>query len=672
MIPRTPHTLLPRCSRRLQSSVTICLALIFTCTAALLCAFAESARTAGARFYVANMAESAIDSLFSQYHPELWQVYRLFGYEFRDEAASREELEKFMKPYADDCGWYCITEPEAAVTETTFLTDSGGSWFEQEVVDYLRFGWITLDHTPESASELWKQVTEAQTMDAIIKDYGLQSRKAVAMEKAIGKIHSNVIRQHQLKSRARDEVRGGNNNSFQHTAQELESCVGELPHLIERFDSAADAFAKKMDQLDERNKERLEKLEPENRKAVEEQVAAYREYTDVNGVRRLEIDVLDDNNPNELQTIESVREFANETEAYIEEMEEEDDDEDQNEGAESSGGGGGGGVDADALWAEVADAWDEVVIPELDVEYGIGDEETEGLLEGLLTFTEKGFLNLVIPEGRTVSDGKISMKDLPSQNDVTERTGGEASPLTALAVDEYAGKMLPSFTDDSKRAPAYELEYTVIGGDSDADNLTGTVLELLAIREALNFIHIMRDSSLKTQAHTLALEISAATGVPELVFLLECLVIAAWAMLEALMDLRLMLSGKKTAIIKTKNDWMVSADDFIPILISTVLHAKLPEDYLKEPAVGVSYEAWLKLLLLTQSSEHRNYRIMDMIQTNIVRDDPDFRMKNCLYGMHAEVRCSSRHLFTKLGFTSESEFGLAPSFDLREEVVKAY
>ena len=170
MIPRTPHTLLPRCSRRLQSSVTIYLALIFTCTAALLCAFAESARTAGARFYVANMAESAIDSLFSQYHPELWQVYRLFGYEFRDEASSQEELEKFMKPYADDCGWYCITKPEAAVTETTFLTDSGGSWFEQEVVDYLRFGWITLDHTPESASELWKQVTEAQTMDAIIKD----------------------------------------------------------------------------------------------------------------------------------------------------------------------------------------------------------------------------------------------------------------------------------------------------------------------------------------------------------------------------------------------------------------------------------------------------------------------------------------------------------------------
>ena len=124
MIPRTPHTLLPRCSRRLQSSVTIYLALIFTCTAALLCAFAESARTAGARFYVTNMAESAIDSLFSQYHPELWQVYRLFGYEFGDEASSQEELEKFMKPYADDCGWYCITEPEAAVTETYFTSFS--------------------------------------------------------------------------------------------------------------------------------------------------------------------------------------------------------------------------------------------------------------------------------------------------------------------------------------------------------------------------------------------------------------------------------------------------------------------------------------------------------------------------------------------------------------------
>ena len=666
MIPQTPHL-----CHRTRNSVTIFLALIFTCTAALICALSESARTAGARFYVTNMAESAIDSLFSQYHPELWQVYRLFGYEFRDEEACAGELEHFMEPYAEDCSWYRISEPEAEVTETTFLTDSGGAWFEQEVIDYLRFGWITLDHTPESAAELWKQVTEAQTMDEIIKDYGLQSRKAVAMEKAIGRIEENVIRQEQLKKEARSEVRHGDNGSFQHTAQELESCVGSLPGLIEGFDSAADAFAKKMDQLDEKNRSRLEKLEPENRKAVEEQVAAYREYTDVNGARRTEIDALDDNNPNELQTIESVREFANEVEAYIEEMEEEDDGEDQTDGAESSGGGGGG-VDEGALWEEVAEAWDEVVIPELDVEYGIGDEETEGLLEGLLTFTEKGFLNLVIPEGRTVSDGKISMETLPSQNDVTERTESEPSPLAALAVDEYAAKMLPSFTDDSRREPAYELEYTVIGKDRDVDNLTGTVLELLAIREALNFMHIMRDSSLKSQAHVLALQISTATGVPELVFLLECLVIAAWALLEALMDVRLMLEGKKTAVVKSSNDWMVSSEDFIPILISTVLHAKLPESYLKEPAVGVTYEGWLKLLLLTQSAEHRNYRIMDMIQTNIVRDDPDFLMKNCLYGMHAEVRCSSTHLFTKLGFTRESEFGLSPAFDLREEVVKAY
>ena len=48
-----------------SGSVTVFLALVITCSSALICALTESARTAGARFYVRTMADSAIDSLFS-------------------------------------------------------------------------------------------------------------------------------------------------------------------------------------------------------------------------------------------------------------------------------------------------------------------------------------------------------------------------------------------------------------------------------------------------------------------------------------------------------------------------------------------------------------------------------------------------------------------------------
>ena len=79
-----------------SGSVTVFLALVITCSSALICALTESARTAGARFYVRTMADSAIDSLFSEYHPELWECYRLLAYAYRSDETCAQEMENFM------------------------------------------------------------------------------------------------------------------------------------------------------------------------------------------------------------------------------------------------------------------------------------------------------------------------------------------------------------------------------------------------------------------------------------------------------------------------------------------------------------------------------------------------------------------------------------------------
>ena len=88
-----------------SGSVTVFLALVITCSSALICALTESARTAGARFYVRTMADSAIDSLFSQYHPQLWECYRLLAYASRGAGTCAQEMQNFMNPYVEDYGW---------------------------------------------------------------------------------------------------------------------------------------------------------------------------------------------------------------------------------------------------------------------------------------------------------------------------------------------------------------------------------------------------------------------------------------------------------------------------------------------------------------------------------------------------------------------------------------
>lgn len=659
-----------------SGSVTVFLALALTCCCALTLALTESARTAGARFYVRSMADSAADSCFSEYNIGLWENYRLLGRQDRGENESRQDLENFMKPYVENCGWYAVSSPDVTVKETDFLTGDGGVWFEQEVKDYLRYGWINLNFTPDSAGALWKKVHEAQIMDSIITDYGLNSRSAAAMEKAVMRIQENLNEQERLKREGRSELLDGDNAAFQRTASELESCVGKLPSLIETYDQKADQFSAELTEIEEAHQEELGELEPENRKAVEEQTASAHEYADADGSRRLKIDALDDNNSYELTAIQSVREFASETEEYIEEAE--DDEEDD--------------IDEDALWEAVAESWDDVRIPVLNVPHGIAEEEKETLFESVLDLVKNDNLAIALPPDRVIPEGKIDLSNFPSRTEAPEppawkgggsallRASGEADDsdeilpsgaagdlVTAAAVIAYMGEYLPCFTDRADAPVTCQLEYALSGKDSEEQNLASAVNQILAVRIALNFMYILATPTLSEQAQTAAAAIASISGIPVLTSLIRCLVIAAWARAEALMDLRLLLEGKKSALYKSQDSWMTSLPDVLAIAASR----KLPENQLREAPGGISYETYLKFLLFTRTPAQRDFRTMDMIQSTLCREEPSFRMKDLIYGMHVEVTCESKHLFTALGIAS-SPGAPAGTFPIRVETVKAY
>lgn len=639
-----------------RGSVTVFLALVITCCSALICALTESARTAGAGFYARTMTNAAMDSLFSQYHLPLWNRYRLIAYEYSDEQNLTRNLENFMRPYVENCGWYALSAPLAKIDKKTFLTDEGGVWFEQEVNDYLSYGWLPLSLTPLSAEILKKNVQEANTMDEILKDYALQSRTAVSMEKALSEIQKNVKAQAELKREARALIRNGENRPFQEKAEKLEHLVLSLPSLIKNYDKKAEAFSTSLSTIRSKHAEKWSDLTEENKKAMEAQVETSHAYADKDGVRRREINALIDHNPAELEAISHVRAFADETEAHIEAAEDED-------GADE--------VDEDSLWASVANAWDLVPLPSCPNEPGIRDEKMENLLEGILNLLSNGYLHIVLPADREIPLNQIDTTTFPSSDPAVSKTDPETKLLRAIAVNEYAGEYLPSFTDRAEVPVSCQLEYVIGGKDSDKKNLTAATTEIFALREALNFIHIMKSPVLKKQVRETAGLIASVSAFPELSILLECLIMTAWASVESLMDLRLLLSGKTVPLSKSEDDWMISMSDALIFASS----CKLPSENLKSPKSGLSYEAYLKSLLLTKSGEIKNYRIMDMIQANLMWEDPSFRMKNCLYGLKTSVSCESGHLFTGLSAARQPGDGLpalSPAFPIQIESVKAY
>ena len=59
---------------RKSGQITVFLSLVMLCVCSLVCGLVESARTAGAGWYLKMAADSAMDSVFSGYHRAAWVI----------------------------------------------------------------------------------------------------------------------------------------------------------------------------------------------------------------------------------------------------------------------------------------------------------------------------------------------------------------------------------------------------------------------------------------------------------------------------------------------------------------------------------------------------------------------------------------------------------------------
>ena len=84
--------------KQFSASITVFLSLIFVLVAALVLTIAESARTISQKLYMQTALNSAMESLFSEFHRPLWENYRIYALEYRDDTLLQEELAEFIKP----------------------------------------------------------------------------------------------------------------------------------------------------------------------------------------------------------------------------------------------------------------------------------------------------------------------------------------------------------------------------------------------------------------------------------------------------------------------------------------------------------------------------------------------------------------------------------------------
>ncbi|MCM1121123.1 MAG: DUF5702 domain-containing protein [Eubacterium sp.] len=285
----------------------------------------------------------------------------------------------------------------------------------------------------------------------------------------------------------------------------------------------------------------------------------------------------------------------------------------------------------------------EIGLPVQEVEEGVYEEvPLDNPADAANATRSSGVLNLVVDDPSQISSTKITLNDYISHRSLIQGTGicaeaasvsGEANELVfqAYLFEKYGyyGHEL------DKSVLKYQLEYLLAGKDTDWQNLEFVAKRLLRWREAANVLYILTDTAKIAEAEAMALALTAVCLCPELAEPVKYTILFAWAYVESLQDVKMLLAGGRVPIYKTAADWKTGINSIKNV------RGSLTAD---TGGRGLDYQEYLQIMLFMQNKDTRTMRAMDIMEMDIRRTPGNarFRMDACFDTYQANISVSSR------------------------------
>lgn len=265
------------------------------------------------------------------------------------------------------------------------------------------------------------------------------------------------------------------------------------------------------------------------------------------------------------------------------------------------------------------------------------DRDNYSIFENLKDFIDSGVLSQVLENPENVSKNTLSGSNLPSTfkgkkiNSLSKEIKNKC--VNAL----YAGLKFGNYNNPGKNTVLkYELEYIISGKDSDKENLASVVEKIVLAKTGINMAYLITDKEKMEQVSAIAASVAIVTGLPFLEPVAKGVLISAWSMAEAVNDMKILLSGGKVALTKSKGGWRTS--------IGNITNGGKKED-----SKGLSYKEYCQILIAVQNTGDSLYRIMDLIQINIQkRYNSEFLMSKSLTGFKLKATYETAPLFTAI------------------------
>lgn len=256
-----------------------------------------------------------------------------------------------------------------------------------------------------------------------------------------------------------------------------------------------------------------------------------------------------------------------------------------------------------------------------------------------------GILSLILGE-KTVSGKQINLEKMPSKRELLVGSGQKKTDSFVGAIEDrllFGEYILEKFhhalLEETGPGLSYEVEYILVGKDSDKKNLEGVLNRLLLFREGVNYLYLHSDNQKVAEAEALATALVGFTCLPPVVTAMRELLLLGWAYAESIADLRNLMNGGTLALIKTSENWQMSLEN-IGNLVSE-------EGEKREEKGGLSYEGYLRLLLGLKSGKAKIMAALDLIETNIRQKEgmECFRMDCCFSKCNYKMTYEAKPLF---------------------------
>lgn len=618
-----------------SASITVFLSICFVLTAALLLTVTEASRTAAERLYLQLALDSAMESLFSQYHRPLWENYRLLGLEYRDKEVLKEELSDFLRPYMESENLFPLelSEEKLCLSEELLLTE--GISFEEEVLEYMKsslpgspFSYLGESAEEEevlkSLEEFSRFIEESIHLSPLQREYQLCGSDFFALEAAGSELDSGYLQ------------------GFLWEAAELQDLLSGLPDAAGLCREKAELLSEALQKTEADFEAGMAELSEEGQAILQEELRAYGDYLEESGRILSETERLSELSAS---LSESVQEIMEEAESFLNELEEEEEGENEAEEAKERR--------ISAFCREKLGEWR--ALSELSFREGGRRIHAENgkRLERIPSLPEERLLFLSLPEGELLpGEEKLYPKDPPF------RAASSDSPWELPLLGEYSLCYFHFWQSEvsDQRPPSgsreCEIEYLISGAPDSKSALSESLKKLLALRESRNLFFLFQSSKKREEARDFArssLCLGEGGENPALLSLLTIQVLSLWALAQAFSDLQTLLLGGRAALLPAEESWGSPPE----ILLRAGSRERNPNP--REEASAPSYRDYLRALLFHAGLRDQsgiNTRMLLCIERNlrsgVSESEEDFCITDCLYALQLDADSRSRHFFLDL------------------------